>query len=157
MVVRAEWCGARTAVHAARKSRGVFSHDSPPTLRTDSQLSINNVDSQGVVTTEPGPGALRGLQTKKRAALIADVHAAVAAARADEASAAASVAVALATQAVNKKSTASNDERLRNAGALGRRHFFGGEWRPRRHPHYNRQSTLKKLFSLPLHSKTVPM
>jgi hypothetical protein len=48
-------------------------HDSMPPLLSDSQLSINVVDSQGaIISSEPGPGKLRDEAVKaEKAALIA--------------------------------------------------------------------------------------
>jgi hypothetical protein len=69
-------------------------------LAIESQQSVVVVDSQGVVTSELGPGALRDLQTKaERASHVADARADVVAARADVAASDAAVAAALGRQA----------------------------------------------------------
>ena len=81
----------------------LLAHDSLPALHTDSQASVIVIDSQGVATSELGPGALRDLQSKaERAALVADALAALKEARRDEAAAAEAVAKALAVQTARK-------------------------------------------------------
>ena len=73
--------------------------DSTPALATASQQSIVVIDSQGDVTSEPGPGALRDMQDKaERHALVADARAEVYVARAALAAADAVVVRALENQ-----------------------------------------------------------
>ena len=74
--------------------------DSMPPLDGDSQQSVVLIDSQGLVSSEPGPGAQRDALAKaEKAALVADARANVAAAEAALNSADAAVDAARAKQA----------------------------------------------------------